>query len=179
MRDWNAIASVREDCYKHGRRLLKAFGTVDKTEYYNVLGLKAADASHLAESLRQAVAEDPAFLQCVSRVVPVTHTFTFSSPAEFEARAKESMLALLPSLAGKAFHVRMHRRGFHEQLSSQQEEQILDRYILEQLAAAGSPGHITFSDPDAIIAVETIGQWAGVSLWTRNDLARYSFLGLD
>lgn len=179
MRDWNAIASVREDCYKHGRRLLKAFGTVDKTDYYNVLGLKAVDASHLAESLREAAAEDPAFLHCVSRIVPVTHTFTFSSPAEFDANAKAAMRALLRSLAGKAFHVRMHRRGFREQLSSQKEEQLLDGYILEQLAATGAPGHITFSDPDAIVAVETIGQWAGVSLWTREDLARYPFLGLD
>lgn len=179
MREWNAIASVHEDCYEHGRRLLKAFGAVDKTEYYNVLGLKAADTSRLAESLHEAAEQDPAFLRCVSRVVPVSHTFTFSSPAEFEAGAKDAMRALLPSLAGKGFHVRMHRRGFREQLSSQKEEQLLDGYLLEQLTASGSSGHITFSDPDAIVAVETVGQWAGVSLWARDDLARYPFLGLD
>lgn len=179
MQDWNAIASVREDCYKHGRRLLEAFGAVEPTDYYNVLGLKAADGSHLADSLREAVAHDPRFLHCISRVVPVTHTFKFSSPEEFESRARQSAGLLLPSLHDKAFHVRMHRRGFREHLSSQHEEQMLDRYILEQLEARGSPGRITFDDPDAIVAIETVGQWAGTSLWTREDLARYSFLGLD
>lgn len=179
MLDWNAIASVREDCYKRGRKLLKAFGTVESTDYYNVLGLKVADAAHLAEQVEQAAAQEPAFLQCVSRVVPVTHTFSFSSPAQFEARAKEAAATLLPALKGKGFHVRMHRRGFREQLSSQHEEQLLDQHLLEQLAGAGAPGHITFTDPDAIVAIETVGQWAGISLWTREDLARYPFLGLD
>jgi tRNA(Ser,Leu) C12 N-acetylase TAN1 len=47
------------------------------------------------------------------------------------------------------------------------------------LAAAGTPGSISFDDPDAIVAIESVGQRAGVSLWTREDLRRYPFLRLD
>ena len=35
------------------------------------------------------------------------------------------------------------------------------------------------TDPDAILAVETIGTEGGMSLWTREDLTAYPFLGLD
>jgi tRNA(Ser,Leu) C12 N-acetylase TAN1 len=35
---------------------------------------------------------------------------------------------------------------------------------------------VSFDNPDAIIAVETIGNQAGMSLWFREDLQRYPFL---
>jgi hypothetical protein len=33
--------------------------------------------------------------------------------------------------------------------------------------------------PDAIIVVETISNWVGLSLWTRDQLQRYPFIQLD
>jgi tRNA(Ser,Leu) C12 N-acetylase TAN1 len=51
--------------------------------------------------------------------------------------------------------------------------------LLEATGEAGRPGHITFEDPDAIVAVETVGTQAGLSLWMREDLKRYPFLRLD
>ncbi len=33
--------------------------------------------------------------------------------------------------------------------------------------------------PDAIVAVETISNWVGLSLWTRDQLQRYPFIQLD
>jgi tRNA(Ser,Leu) C12 N-acetylase TAN1 len=41
------------------------------------------------------------------------------------------------------------------------------------------PASIDFQDPDAILAVETVGQRGGLSLWTREQLRTYPFLGLD
>jgi hypothetical protein len=60
-----------------------------------------------------------------------------------------------------------------------EEERFLDDFILAALEQAGSPGHITFEDPDAVIVVETVGQRAGLSLWTREELRRYPFLHPD
>jgi len=85
----------------------------------------------------------------------------------------------VPDLRGKRFHVRMHRRGFKGRLSSQHEEQFLDHHLLERLEARGSAGRIDFDDPDAIIAVETLGQVAGLSRWTRDQLRKYEMLTLD
>ena len=72
--------------------------------------------------------------------------------------------------------MRMHRRGFKGRLSSHEKERFLDDILLEALRKAGTPGHITFENPDAIIAVETIMNWAGLSLWTREQLQRYPFI---
>lgn len=103
----------------------------------------------------------------------------FQSPEEFEAKAREAVGSWLTRLAGKSFHVRLHRRGFKRRLSSQEEERSLDTFLLQSLEQRGTPGRITFDDPDAIIAVETVGQRAGFSLWTREDMQRYPFLKLD
>jgi hypothetical protein len=41
------------------------------------------------------------------------------------------------------------------------------------------PGRIAFTDPDAVVAIDTIDDRAGVSLWTRDDLARHRLLRPD
>jgi len=64
---------------------------------------------------------------------------------------------------------RRHRRGFKDRLASQEQERILDSVLLAALEKAGNPGRISFEDPDVVCVVETIGQWAGLSLWTRED----------
>lgn len=177
--DWNVIVSVHEHCYQAARRLLQRFGTVERTDYYNVLALKVDDVRGFLEALRQTAEAEPAAVSCLARVVPVTRTFSFQTPDEFETRAKEAAAEFAAELAGRKFYVRMHRRGFRAALSSQQEEQFLDRFLLEFLQQRGSPGRIAFSDPDAVVAVETVGSWAGLSLWKREELQRYPFLRFD
>jgi hypothetical protein len=59
------------------------------------------------------------------------------------------------------------------------EEHFLDRILLEALEKAGTPGRITFENPEAIAIVETLGQWAGLACWKREDLERYPWMRLD
>ncbi len=179
MIDWNVVISIREHCYPRMRKTLTTFGRVDHTNYYNVLALKVDDVRGFLEALRQAAEQDPALANCLARVIPATRSFVFQSAEEFEARAREASAGFVPDLRGKAFYVRMHRRGFRRTLASQQEEQMLDGFLLEQLARADAPGQIRFADPDAVISVETIGPWAGLSLWKRDDRARYPFVRLN
>ena len=115
----------------------------------------------------------------LARVMPVTRIFTFQSPLEFEAKARQAVHEWVPLLGGKGFHVRMHRRGFKGKLSSMDEERFLDGYLLESLEQSGMPGRITFDDPDLVITLETLGPQAGLSLWTREELRRYPLLHLD
>jgi tRNA(Ser,Leu) C12 N-acetylase TAN1 len=86
---------------------------------------------------------------------------------------------LVPELRGKRFHVRIHRRGFKHRIQSQEAERYLDGVLLNALEMAGAAGSIDFEDPDAILAIDTIDRRAGMSLWTREDMERYPFLGLD
>ncbi len=178
MHDWNVVVTVREGGFNRARRVLREFGSVCPTGFLNVLALRVDDPGPLLEGLAEKVSVKPGLLDTLGRVVPVTQTFSFQSPEEFEAKARQAALAWVPELAGKAFHVRLHRRGFKGRLSSPEEERFLDGTLLEALEKAGTPGRITFEDPDAILAVETVGNRAGLSLWTRADLQRYPVLGL-
>lgn len=179
MTDWNVLVSVHDHGYKHARQLLKEFGTVSRTDFYNVFAVHVDDIPSMLEELKERLETDEQVRLSLARVVPVTTAFAFQSPEEFEARAKQAVLAWLPELAGKAFHVRMHRRGFKDRLSSHEEERLLAEFLLEKLEEAGTPAHVAFEDPDVIVAIETIGQRAGLALYTREDLRRYPFFKVD
>ncbi|MBI3467463.1 MAG: hypothetical protein HY000_31015 [Planctomycetes bacterium] len=173
------VVSVREGGYHRVRKLLRDLGAVSPSGFLNVVVMRVDDPKRLLEALAERAAREPDALAFLGRVVPVRLSFTFQSPEEFEARARDAALAFLPELAGKGFHVRMYRHGFKGRLSTQAEERLLGTILQEALANAGAPGHVTFDDPDVILAVETLGNRGGLSLWTREELRRYPFLRLD
>lgn len=179
MHDWNVVVTVQEGGYNEARRLLERFARVGRTDFFNVLLMQVTDARHFMELLREEADRDPESFLPVARVIPVLQCFDFQTPDQFELKAREAVCAWLPTLADKSFHLRMHRRGFKGKLSGLEEEKFLDTYLLEALEMAGTPGRITFADPDAIIALETVGTRAGLSLWTREQLQRYPLLHLS
>ena len=75
--------------------------------------------------------------------------------------------------------MRMHRHGFKARLSSHEEERLLAELVLERLQEGGSSARISFHDPDFLLEVVTVGQRAGLSLWSREDGKRYPFLPLS
>lgn len=175
MTDWNVVVTTASGRYGEARRLLQPYGAVDKTDYFNVLTLRVEDVRRFLEDLREDMADAPEGARLLGRVMPVTVRFRFQTPAEFEAEARRAVTPWLAHLAGARFHVRMHRRGFRDRISSQGEEQFLDHHIIGGTAGAV----IDFDDPDYILAVETLGQEAGLSLWDRGARHRYPFLKLD
>lgn len=180
MRDWNVVVTVRERRgYRRARRLLSRFGQPDETNYFNVLALRVDDPRSFLEALRDEGQADPGELAPLSRVVPTTRGFSFQTPAEFEERARVAVRAWAPALAGRSFHIRVHRRGFKGRLSSPQEERLLSEELLEAIEDQGSSARVCYDDPDAVGVIEVIDGRAGLSLWTRDDLERYPFLRID
>jgi tRNA(Ser,Leu) C12 N-acetylase TAN1 len=179
MHDWNVVVSLHEHAFKPAFKVLQGFGAVSETDYRSVLAMKVSDIYNFLETLGEQMSDDPNLSSWLARVVPVTQTFSFQSPQEFEAKAREAVLPWVSQLAGKSFHVRMYRRGFKGRLSSPDEERFLDGVLLEALEQAGTPGRITFDNPDAIVVVETLGQWAGLSCWMREQIQRYPLLRLN
>jgi tRNA(Ser,Leu) C12 N-acetylase TAN1 len=177
MQEWNVIVTVRD--FKQACDLLAAFGRVKRSDFYNTLTMNVEDIHQFLEILHINSSDNIEYLNPVSRLIPVTHTFSFQSPVEFESKLKEKALTWVNELEGKGFYVRMRRRGFKGKLSSFKEEQFLDGLLLEELEKAGIPGHITFENPDAVITVETIANRAGLSLWSREQLQRYPFIRVD
>jgi len=177
--DWNAVITVREGGFAPACRLLGQFGPVRKTEFFNTLVMRAADPFQLMAALQDQLADNPVIAAWISRFMPMQRLFGFQSVEEFELRSRETVLEWLPRLANARFHVRMHRRGFKGKLSSAEEERFLDEFLLQSLVEAGTPGKVAFEDPDVIIALETIGTRAGLSLFGRDELRRFSLLHLD
>ena len=175
--DWNVVVTLAEGAYREARRILSKWGVVRRTNYYNVLTVKVANAAVFRREFEIAVAESPGLLNFLSHVVPAEATFDFGNATEFEARAREIAVAWCDKLAGKRFHVRLHRRGFKGVLSTPHEERFLDEALLTKLEEKGAPGRIGFDDPDAVIQIETVDGRSGMSLWTRDDLRRCPFLG--
>ena len=179
MHDWNAVITVREEGFAPACRLLGPFGVVKKTEFFNTLVMRVADPFQLLSELHGQLTGNPAIAAWISRFMPMKQRFAFQTVAEFELRSREAVLGWLPRLAYARFHLRMHRRGFKGKLSSAEEERFLDEYLLHRLADAGTPGKVTFNDPDVIIALETVGPQAGLSLFSRDELIRFPLLHLD
>ena len=179
MRDWNVVATVRGTGFDRARQLLADLGPVHRTGMYNLLVMRVSDLCGFVGALGQRFHHHPDAAGCLGRVAPVSRTFEFRTPEEFEARAREAALTFVPRLAGKSFHVRFHRRGFKGRLSSAAEEQFLDDALLGALRAAGTPGRLAFEDPNAVVDVETVGDRAGLALWSRDELTRYPFLRPD
>jgi tRNA(Ser,Leu) C12 N-acetylase TAN1 len=179
MEDWNVVVSTRDGAFNQAMNCLRSFGTVHRTGLYNVVVMRVADVAEFLNALHERFQSDPRIRADCGRIVPVTATFSFQSPEDFEKQAADVARRWAAQLAGKKFHVRMHRRGFQGRLSSQHEEQFLDHVLLEELARTGQNGTITFDDPDFIIAVETVGNRAGLSLWSNDDLKRYPIVKLD
>jgi len=176
MKDWNVVVSVNEKGFSQAVNSLIAFGEVTKTEFFNLLVMKVENITEMCDDLKNRLEGDPSSLSFLSRLIPVTKSFTFQTPQEFEQKLKEAVSEWAPKLEGKGFHIRMHRRGFKGRLSSLDEEKMLDEFLLGLTREGGSPGHITFEDPDIIIAVETVSNRAGLSIWSREDLKRYPFV---
>ncbi len=58
-------------------------------------------------------------------------------------------------------------------------ERLLDDALLDALTQAGTPGAISFTDADAVIAIDTIDDRAGIGFWTREDLKQHRLLRPD
>jgi tRNA(Ser,Leu) C12 N-acetylase TAN1 len=178
-RDWNVVVTVYNEGWKPAKRILGQAGVISPTDYHDVLVMQVDDPRAFMSWLAARVAAEPGLLNFISRAVPAAHVFDFLDAQEFEAKAREAVLRFAPELAGKSFHVRMHRRGFRQQLSAHKEEQRLGAALFEALQAAGTPARVAFDDPDAIVVIETVSARAGVSLFSREDMRRCPFLRFD
>ena len=72
--------------------------------------------------------------------------------------------------------VRIKQRGHAGDIHSQPLEQELGRTLLAHLREQSAAPLIDFKDPDAIVAVELIGDECGVGLITRTMRERFPFV---
>ena len=179
MKDWNAVITVYQDGLRRALRTLKQFGPIERSPYHNVLLMRVEDPIALLDAIERKTEENTALYDAISRVAPAMRTVEFHSVEELGEKLKPILLEWLPRLSGSSFHVRLRRRGNGHDLRTPDAERLCDDLLLEATATAGAPCRISFTDPDVIIAIDTVDERAGVGLWTREDLARHRLLRPD
>ena len=179
MKDWNVVISIYQDGYRSALRLLQKLGSVARTPYHNVVVMRVEDPLALLETVEKRTEEVPAFYDAISRVAPALHSFEFASSRDFEDKTTSALLKWLPQLTGRSFHVRWHRREARHDLHTHDAERYFDDALLDATTKAGAPARVSFTDPDVVIAIDSVDDRAGVALWTRDDLAHHRLLRPD
>ena len=111
MEPWNAIITARGDRLPQARKALRALGRVQRTGFYNVRAIEVDEPKAFLDRLERLIDEHPDVVQSLAHVFPAERCFDFSSTAEFESKAQEAALGWVPQLAGKSFHVPVHRHA--------------------------------------------------------------------
>lgn len=179
MHDWNVVVSLYQEGFRRALKALRELAPTEPSPYHNVLLMKADDPMALLAAIERRTEERTALYDAISRVAPASRSFDFRSAEEFAEKAKQIVGEWSASLGGRSFHVRLHRRGAKLDLGTQDAERLFDDVILDATAKAGNPAKVSFTDPDAVIAIDTIDDRAGLALWTREELARHRLLRPD
>lgn len=175
--DWNLVVTAYG-----GRRhdlvyALRPIVRLKRAGYSEVLIGRTDDVDAcLAAIAAQAEADPVLTSEILARVVPVSRTFALG--ADVEAQLVAETVTLLDALAGRSFHVRVERRGHKRQVQSAELERRLGTALFEALQARGETPHVTFADPDVIVAVEIIGDFAGIGLVDRQRRTGFPFVRL-
>jgi hypothetical protein len=149
VKDWNVIVSVFQDGFRRPLRALQKLGHAEISPYHNVLMIKVDDPIALLEAIGKRTEENPALYDAISRVAPAARDFDFLSEEEFVERAKSIMYQWSPNLAGRSFHVRLHRRGTKHDLRTQETERLFNDAIVDATTKAILPANIICSPPKA------------------------------
>lgn len=179
MKDWNLVVTIFQDGFRRALRALRSLGPIERTAYHNVLTMSVEDPVKVLEVIELKTRESTALYDAISRVSPAIYSFDFQSAEEFLQNARNVLVELSPKLAARSFHVRFHRRGPRYDLGTQQTEHFLNEIVLDATTRLGAPGRLSFTDPEAVITIDTIDNRAGLALWTRDDLARHPLLRPD
>jgi tRNA(Ser,Leu) C12 N-acetylase TAN1 len=179
VKDWNVIVTIYREGLQRALRALQDIGPTDSSPYHNVLVMKVDEPLKVLDTVERLTDARPALYDAIARVAPAMRSFQFQSTDAFEAAVNSTVLEWLPMLAGRSFHVRLHRRGPNLDLRTPDAERLFDDAIIAATARAGTPACISFTEPDVVVVIDTIENRAGIAIWTKDDLARHRLLRPD
>jgi tRNA(Ser,Leu) C12 N-acetylase TAN1 len=174
--DWNLVVTA------HGGRrhdliyALRPIAKLRRAGFSEVLVGRTDDVAACLEGIAARAADPIVASEILARVVPVERTFALA--ADIAAQLVAEMAPLVDALVGASFHVRVERRGHKRLVQSDRVERLLGGTLVEALRTRGHAPRVTFDDPDMIVAVELIGEVAGIGLVPRDLRRRYPFVRL-
>jgi tRNA(Ser,Leu) C12 N-acetylase TAN1 len=169
------VVTAKDHEQRHLAMCVKRLGDFWWTPFLGLLVGRVEDHEAFCEQLRRSEEERPGFLRPLARLIPIDRTFTFQVE-HLPAQLDRAVSAYADRIDSGSFYVRIERRGHAGDIHSQPLEQELGRTLLAHLREQGAAPLIDFKDPDAIVAVELIGDECGVGLITRTMRERFPFV---
>jgi len=177
MNDWNMIVTALPGI-RHQHRLLEGLhllGEFHPCEFKDVCVGHVANSEEFLASIQQSINVNEEWTTDLGRVIPIEITFNFT-PDSLAGKLKEAVTPFVTRIEGGTFYVRMERRGLPGTIISPEIEKAVAEHLFALAESQGKQLQTSFSDPDYIIAAETIGNRCGVVLITRNMRTRYPFV---
>lgn len=172
---WNVLATSFEGQRDQLLTALRRLGNFRGGGYRNILVGNVPDPRALLDDVRTALTTDRLLSTSLAKVVPIEVTVRFDG-ADAAAGIGPATESFLDRLGGGSFFVRVERRGLKGTLVSPTvERQVADR-VWCALESRGHVPRVEFGDPDFVLAIETLGENAGLALLSRALRRDYEFI---
>jgi hypothetical protein len=173
--EWNVLATSLEGARPVLLAGLRRHGAFRGAGYRNVAVGRVPDVAGFLAALGDDLARDAVLAAAVGRVLPIDHTLVLDDDDPLTS-LETAVAALAPRIGSRSFFVRLERRGLHGTLHSSEVERALGATLWRALEAAGHVPRVTFTDPDLVVAIETLGSRAGVAVVPRDLRAAFPFV---
>ena len=176
--DWNVVVTCQQGGQRAVRRALHPLVRLRRAGFRNVLVGRVDDVHAFLTGVAELLERRPSLAASLGKILPVERTFAIDVP-RFQEQLAEEAAAFVERLAGLSFHVRVERRGHKGVINTQATELALGESLYGALQARGCTPTVTFTDPDVVVAVELIGDVAGLELLTRATRQRFPFVRIS
>lgn len=173
---WTVLATAVEGQREALLRALRPLARFRRGGYPNVAIATVDDRPGFLDGLRAALDASPALRLSLGKVVPIDVAVRFPGPGEFVDAVMAGLEPHRERLRGRSFFVRVTRRGFRHALVTTDAEREIGARLYAWLETQGDRPAVRFTDPDVIVAIETIRDEAGIGLLTRELRAAYPFV---
>ena len=176
-RRWNIVLTVQPAPGAVHELLgaLHTFGEFHMTPFHCVCSGWVKDIGTFLDALLEAQQAGRHWTKNVARVVPLARTFEFA-PDSLKGKLEAAIADIAADIDGGTCFVRVERRGLPDQVQTAELEHMIADQVFAAVEARGRSLRTSFSDPDYIIAVETLDTACGVALITRDLRRRYPFV---
>jgi len=176
--DWNIVVTSRPGGQRAVRRALHPFVRLRRAGFRNVLIGRVGDIATFLAEVAELLEQRRSVASALGKIMPVGHIFAIDV-SRFHDQLAEETAPLVEQLIGRSFHVRVERRGHKGVINTHAAELALGEALYGALEARGAKPTVTFSDPDVVVAVEVVGNLAGIELLTRELRQRFPFVRVD
>ena len=176
--DWNIVVTCQQGGQRAVRRALHPLVRLRRSGFRNVLVGRVDDVEAFLAAVAELLERRRSLGAALGKVRVIEHTFAVDVE-RFHEQLAAAAAALIDQLVGQSFHVRVERRGHKGVINTQSTEKALGDFLYGELESRGHAPTVTFTDPDVVVAVELIGDVAGIGLVPRERCQRFPFARVD